>query len=80
MAIYHLHLYECGDVTLGEEGADFPDANAARTAAVDAARDIMASEVLEGRLCLSCCIKVTDSVGVALCEVAFRDALQLTGI
>lgn len=51
----------------------------ARTIALEAARDIMAAEVREGRLCLSCHIAIEDSLHHSVMMVPFREALQISG-
>jgi hypothetical protein len=40
----------------------------------------MCAEVADGQLCLSCHISVEDARGRILLTVAFREALQVTGL
>ena len=80
MAIYYFNLHECGTPLLAEEGVEFPDLEAAREEAVRAARDVMASEMKEGRLCLSCCIMIEDAERVEIARVDFRDAVAISGL
>lgn len=58
MQNYYLHLHECGKITLAEEAIERSHLAAARITALECARDIMRSEVAEGRLCLSCHIEI----------------------
>ncbi len=79
MTRYFFNLYECGRVTIDEEGLlleDLPDAHAR---AIGEARAIMCAEVREGRLCLNCNIEVVDDGGALAVNVDFRDALVLSG-
>ena len=80
MPQYFLNLNECGSHTIDNEGLELANVEAAVSTAVSAARDIMASEVLAGRLCLGCRIEVTEAAGVILATVPFRDAVQVTGM
>ena len=80
MARYHLNLHECGTVYADEEGVDLPDPEAARAQAIKEARSIMAAEVREGQLCLSCHIEVADDLGHVILKIAFKDAVAVTGL
>jgi hypothetical protein len=80
MARYHLNLHECGTVYLDEEGMEFPNVEAVRAQAIKEARSIMAAEVREGQLCLSCHIEVEDDCGQVIFKLAFKDALAVTGL
>jgi hypothetical protein len=73
------NLHECGRIFLDEEGAEMSDIGAARANAVHEARQIMAAEVLQGRLCLACHIEVVDNEKNALLVVAFSDAVIVSG-
>lgn len=78
MPRFFFHLHECGEVTSDEEGCDLPDLEAAHVRAVEAARDVMAGEVIHGKLCLGCSIHVADARGEAVLRVAFRDAVAVS--
>ena len=80
MPRYYLHLDECGIGSRDDEGRDAVDVAAARAAAIKEARVIMAAEVQEGRLCLACCIIITDHAGAEIDRVRFRDALTVNGL
>jgi hypothetical protein len=70
MARFYFHLHEVTTIARDEEGVDLPSAQAARQYAVAAARDIMAAEVMEGKLPLSAFILVESESGEQL-EVRF---------
>jgi len=74
------NLEECGIATRDAEGQEMADVATAERAAIRAAREIMASELAEGRLCLSCHIVITDDTGATLAVVPFRDIVSVTGL
>ena len=76
---YFFHLHECGKLIPDDEGRELPGAAAARDAALREARTIMAAEVLEGRLCLSCHIDVLDEDGRPVLALPFEEALEIRG-
>jgi hypothetical protein len=80
MARYFFHLHECGTVIVDKEGAELADLVAVRDRALRAARDVMAAEVLQGKLCLGCCIVVEDGGYNEVLRVPFRDAVDVTGL
>ena len=80
MSLFYFHLHECGDVIADPEGIDLPDLDAVRRKAVKEARQVMSSEVQEGRLCLGCCIVVEDAGRVEILRLPFRDALVVSGL
>ena len=77
---YFFHLHECGSVIADPEGCDLPDLATARAKAVVEARHVMSAEVLEGRLCLGCCIVVADGFHNELLRLPFREAVAVSGI
>lgn len=80
MAKLYLDLHECGTVVSDDEGQDFPNLETARIKAVEAARGVMADEVLHGQLCLGCCIEIRDESGATVATILFRDVLKVTGL
>ena len=79
MARFYFDLHECGHgPSIDEEGLDLPDLEAARKQAIKSAREVMASEVMSGRLCLGCAIVVRDAVSADVLAVPFVEALTLT--
>lgn len=80
MPLFYFDLHECGLVIPDEDGVERPDPEAARLDAIEAARDVMAAEAKQGRLCLSCRIEVRDEEGRTVLSVPFRDAIEITGL
>lgn len=80
MERYFFNLHECGTVSRDDEGVEHVDLSAARSVAIQAARDIMSAEVKEGRLCLNCYIQITDHERSPLLTIPFRDVLHLSGV
>lgn len=79
MPLFRFNLSECGTLFADEEGREALDVDAARAIALTAARDIMAAEVKEGRLCLSCRIDISDERGNVVATVPFSEAVTITG-
>lgn len=80
MPRYFLYLDECGTVTEDEEGASYASLDDAKRAALEAARDVMRSELAEGRLCLACRIDVFDRSRKLVYSMGFKDAVTITGL
>lgn len=80
MARYFFHLYECGELVADPEGLDLPEGEDLRAVAVRQARGVMAGEIHEGKLCLSCCIRVVDAQHCPVLDLPFRDAVEITGL
>ena len=80
MRRYFFHLHECGTVTQDLEGQEFESIEAARVAALQTARGIMAGEIEAGRLCLLCHIHIHDAEGTLLLKVPFKEAVIVTGL
>ena len=62
-----------------EEGQELAGDDAARSVAITAARDVMASDVREGRLDLASFVEVEDERHQPLFTIRFGDAVRLTG-
>lgn len=60
-----------------EEGRELADDAAARAEAVAAARDVMASDLREGRLDLTSFIEVEDEAHALLFTILFADAVEI---
>ena len=80
MPRYFFHLLESDEVTDDPDGRVLPDLEAARLVAIADARAIMSDEMQSGHLCLGCCIVIVSDAGVELSRVAFREAVDLTGL
>ena len=76
---YFFHLKEPGNHVVDEEGRELSGIEAAVAAAVAAARSVIASEVMEGRLPLASAIEIEDEQGRRIHELLFRDAVRLDG-
>jgi hypothetical protein len=63
-----------------EEGVDLPDEPAARSNAVEAARDVMAGDLREGRLDLTSFIEVEDEAHRLLFTLTFAEAVRVNTI
>jgi len=60
-----------------EEGRDLPDEATARSEAILAARDVMASDLREGQLDLNSFIEVEDEAHKLLFTITFGDAVNV---
>ncbi|WP_410483114.1 DUF6894 family protein [Sphingobium sp. RSMS] len=78
MAHYYLHLHENGSVLEDPDGRDFVSLDAAINLAVLSARDVMAGDLLTGKLCLSHSISIVNIAHTEVARVKFRDAVVLT--
>jgi hypothetical protein len=67
------------DITLDEEGQDFPDADAARACAIETARDLACESIQAGRLNLNHRIEVTTEDKERVFSLEFREAFQVMG-
>lgn len=76
MPRYFFHLYNHLEVR-DEEGKQLPDLEAAKAFAIENARDVMTSNIVQGEICLSHRIEIEDAQGVLVAVVYFRDALTV---
>ena len=76
MPVYFFHIRGGPADCEADEGLDYPDEQAAREAAVAGARDMIAADVLDGRLHLSSRIDVTDADGELLFSVPFDSVVE----
>jgi hypothetical protein len=72
MARYHFHLHECGTVIPDEEGLERPDLESVRQEALVSARELVANELRQGKVCLSCHIEVQDEAGQGVLTLPFK--------
>lgn len=77
MPRFFFHLYERGVLILDEEGRDFPDLKAAVEQAKVEVRDVLAAEVIRGRLCLGDQIELEEETTGRVFIVPFSAAVQL---
>jgi hypothetical protein len=80
MPRYFFNLHECGTLVRDDEGREVRDDAQLRQLAVREARQLMAAEITEGKLCLSCRIDVLDEDGRPVIVVPFREAVTVTGL
>jgi hypothetical protein len=72
-------LRESSAYILDEEGLELEGLSAAVKAARAAARSVIASEVLAGKLPLDSIIEIEDETGQLVFELPFKDAVILDG-
>jgi hypothetical protein len=73
-----MHLSNGNGFVEDEEGRELADNEAARTAAITAARDVMASDLRDGHLDLNSFIEIEDGAHKLLFTIAFGDVVKLT--
>ena len=78
MPSYRFVLHECsGSTHRDSQCQEFADLDAAKQAALDKAREVMAGEVQHGRLCLSCWIVILNDKDDYLYTLHFGEAIQI---
>lgn len=76
MPRFFFHLRDGDDLTMDSEGTDLPDVEAARAAAIPAARDMLAEGIRrDGRLGRQN-FEISDETGTVLATVPFRSAIE----
>jgi len=80
MPLFYFNLHECGSTVEDEEGRVCESVAEARDKALGDARGIMASEVMEGKLCLACRLDVLDEGHALVLELPFADAVDIEGL
>ncbi len=78
MPVFHFHIVTSATLIRDEEGAIFPDLDAARLEAVRGARALLNAELLNGELDLRPQIEVHDDAGRHLSTVRFGDVVRIT--
>ena len=76
---YYFHLREEDGYVIDDEGLELADLNAARAAATEGARSVIAAEAMAGRLPLRTIIEVDDEQGQRVLDLPFKDAVLLDG-
>jgi hypothetical protein len=79
MAMYYFNLREAGVLIEDVEGLDLPSSQVAMIKAADAAREVMAAQVVEGHLFLSSCIHVLNETRSEIARLPFVDLLNIVG-
>jgi hypothetical protein len=79
MPQFFIHLVDGPTSVMDEEGYEFADIEDARREAVESARDLMASNLRDGKpLGLHRSFRIMDDSGALLDEVTFDDAVPRT--
>lgn len=76
MERYYLHLRDGQDLARDEEGSEFDTLASLRAAMLLAARDIMAGDVVKGRLDLNLRIDAETATGDLVLSMPFTSALR----
>jgi len=77
MARYFFHLRDHTDQILDPEGLELPDIEAARAAALVAARDTLSHDILNGEIDLRYRIDVEDALGAVVYSIPLGDAFTI---
>lgn len=77
MPRFFFHLHDCGTFTPDEEGRHFVDLDAAIEVAMHEARELLAAEISEGKLCLGCRIEVVEEETGRAMIVPFSSTVQI---
>ena len=77
MPRFFLHICNRDIQATDDEGRDFPDLDAARAAAIEGIRSILADEILSGTIDLRGEIRIADEYGYRLATVSYSEALQI---
>lgn len=80
MAQYYFHLCDGHEVIIDPEGQDIPEPSQIAEHAMREARAMMAQDALAGRIMLNQYIEVRDEAGKLVHQLAFRDAVTISGL
>ena len=80
MTSYHFHMRGGEDRSLTPDGVQLADLDAAKIEALRNAREIMAHDVLMGRLDVNLYIDVRGDEGELVYSLSFRDAVTVVGL
>ena len=75
---YFMHISDGSGFVEDEEGCELPDNDAARSQAIMAARDVMASDLRDGHLDLTSFIEVEDEAHNLLFTITFAEVVKVT--
>jgi hypothetical protein len=76
---YFFHLRENEHFLVDEEGRELPDIAAVEAVAIRAARSVIASEAMLGKIPLAAVLEIRDEQGQCVLDLPFRDAVVLDG-
>lgn len=77
MPLFFCHQRAGNDIIVDNEGSERASFEAAYLAAVAGARDVMCSQVQDGRLSLDESIELHDAAGTHLATIRFADVLEI---
>ena len=77
MPLFLFHLRDGVDRTLDPESVELPDMDAVKRKALEAARDVTAHGIIDGKLDLNLRIDVEDENEAIVYTLAFRDAFEI---
>lgn len=77
MAKFHFHLWDGRSLISDSEGSDLPDVQAVEARSKFIARELLAGEILEGRLPLYMRLDVEDSQERMVYRLCFAEAVQI---
>ncbi|TCP96411.1 hypothetical protein C8J46_109107 [Sphingomonas sp. PP-F2F-A104-K0414] len=78
MERYFLYLNEPGSPITDDEGFLAMDLNDAIRVAIAGAREIMAADILSGKLCLAASIEIVNGQGATMHTAWFKDIVLVT--
>lgn len=78
MPRFYLHIYNGSGVAEDLEGQELADTAAARRAAIEGLRDILASELRGGKLDTASFVEIEDEARHPVATVSFDEAVRIT--
>lgn len=77
MARFHFHLWDGQSLIPDLEGSELPNVDAVKARSQFIARELLAEEILQGRLPLNMRLDVEDSQERTIFRLSFKDAVQI---
>jgi hypothetical protein len=77
MARFHFHLWDGKSLIPDLEGSELPNVDAVKARSEFIARELLAEEVLQGRLPLNMRLDVMDSEEQTIFRLSFGDAVEI---
>jgi len=78
MPRFYLHVCDGTGFVPDDEGQDFPDAEAARKAALDGLRDVLAEDLRGGALYTASFVEIEDQDHQWVATISFEDAVRMS--
>ena len=79
MPRFYLHVSDSSGFVEDDEGLDLPDAGAARQAAVEGLRDMLAGDLRNGHLNTACFVEIENDHRQLVDTVSFAEAVRING-